>query len=317
MTTAASPLPKGQLYKPRPELFMILVLGRLLYQQLLDRVGFHRLAIVPSKAMMTDFRDRRQTRYLTSTCLAIWPCLHPQFGQVQVVKMMALQMYPRLWFLGSGRKRFSYLTSVVLIYISISHTNCLRTSSAMDLHVFGLCRYCLMLDFCCPVPELGYRRIQPFLSAQLSWRALFLRKPSYQLDFSTLWYKGMHSVGALEFFCTYNSQCNHMRCNLGNKTIFLNRLRRPDPAEASFDDSDFPQQTSGTSPQLLQDFVLQGFCKWKLWLLQVTLQCVAWLADSQCTFCLHRAVKKIGHELRAFSRRCPRPYRMQHVKHPR
>ena len=32
----------------------------------------------------------------------------------------------------------------------------------------------------------------------------------------------------------------------------------------------FPQQTGGTSPQLLQDFVLQGFCKWKLWLLQVT-----------------------------------------------
>jgi hypothetical protein len=41
---------------------------------------------------------------------------------------------------------------------------------------------------------------------------------------------------------------------------------------------------------------LQGFCKWKLRLLQVTLHCVAWSADRQRTFCLHRAVKGIGHE---------------------
>lgn len=33
-----------------------------------------------------------------------------------------------------------------------------------------------------------------------------------------------------------------------NKTIFLNRLGRPDPIEASFDGSGFPQQTGGTSP---------------------------------------------------------------------
>jgi hypothetical protein len=100
----------------------------------------------------------------------------------------------------------------------------------------------------------------------------------------------MHSVGALEFLCTYNrigirSIYAEVCVTRGNKTIFLNRLGRPNPVEASFDDSDFPRQTDGTSPQLLQDFVLQGFCKWKLRLLQVTLHCVTWLADRQRTFC--------------------------------
>src|ERR1700731_2416070 len=87
MTMVVSPLPKGQLYKPRPELFMILVLGRLLQQQLLDRVSFHRPVIAPSKVMMAYFRDRRQTRHLTSPCVAIWPCLRPHFGQVQMVNV--------------------------------------------------------------------------------------------------------------------------------------------------------------------------------------------------------------------------------------
>ena len=103
----------------------------------------------------------------------------------------------------------------------------------------------------------------------------------------------------------------------GNKPMFLNRLDRPDLVGESFDDSDFPQQSGGTSPQLLQDFVLQGFCKWKLRLLQVTLHCVAWSADRQRTFCLHRALKGIGHKSCAFSRGYPRPcYTTQNVKYP-
>jgi hypothetical protein len=75
--------------------------------------------------------------------------------------MMAPRMYPRFWFLRSGRNRFSYLTSVVLtcIYLlansNIYHTNYLHASSAKDLRDFGLYRYCLIFDFCCPVPELG------------------------------------------------------------------------------------------------------------------------------------------------------------------
>jgi hypothetical protein len=65
--------------------------------------------------------------------------------------MIAPRMYPRFWFLGSGQKRFSYLTFVVLIHIYLAnssgyHTNCLRTSSAKDLRVFRLNRYCLILD---------------------------------------------------------------------------------------------------------------------------------------------------------------------------
>jgi hypothetical protein len=135
--------------------------------------------------------------------------------------------------------------------------------------------------------------------------SLVLKKAFLSIGLLYLWYKGMHSVGALEFFCAYNPNAIICVGTWETKTIFLNRQRRPDSAEASFDGSDFPQQAGGTSPQLLQDLVLQGFYKWKLWLLQVTLQ---------CTFCLHRAVKKIGRELWAFYRGYPRPYRMQNVK---
>ena len=50
---------------------------------------------------------------------------------------------------------------------------------------------------------------------------------------------------------------------------------------------------------------------------KVTLHCVAWSADRQCIFCLHRTVKGIGHESCAFSRGYPRPcHTMQNVKHP-
>ena len=100
----------------------------------------------------------------------------------------------------------------------------------------------------------------------------------------------MDSVGALEFLCAYDrigirSIYAEVCVTRGNNPIFPNRPGRPNSVEASFDDSDFPQQTGGTSPQLLQDFVLQGFCKWKLRLLQVTLHCVTRSADRQRTFC--------------------------------
>jgi hypothetical protein len=45
---------------------------------------------------------------------------------------------------------------------------------------------------------------------------------------------------------------------LGTKQNLLSRPSRPDSVKATFDSSDFPQQTDGTSPLFLQDFVLQG-----------------------------------------------------------